>query len=80
MLLNLRFFGDGPEPEMAIPLNKSSRSKKLLAKTASIIGESSGVNISIAKLADQIIVREEADIDKIADRMVTKLKQVALNM
>lgn len=73
-------FGDGPEPEMAIPLNKSSRSKKLLAKTASILGESSGVNITIAKLADQIIVREESDIDKIADRIVTKLKQVALNM
>ena len=30
-------------------------------------------SISIAKLAEQIIVREEADIDRITDGIVTKL-------
>lgn len=38
------------------------------------------VNISIPKLADQIIVRDKADIDKIADKIATNLKNTALNM
>lgn len=33
-----------------------------------------GGSISIAKLADQIVVREEADIDRIADRMARRLR------
>lgn len=37
-------------------------------------------NISIEKLADQIIVREEADIDKIATALVSKLNEHAFNM
>ena len=37
-------------------------------------------NITIAKLADQIVVREEADIDRIADRLVNKLTSAAFNM
>lgn len=37
-------------------------------------------SISIAKLADQIIVREESDIDKIADALVRKIEQAGLNM
>ena len=35
--------------------------------------------VTIAKLADQIIVREEADIDKIANKLAEKLEKVALN-
>lgn len=38
------------------------------------------VNINIPKLADQIIVRDKADIDEIADKIATKLKNTALNM
>lgn len=38
------------------------------------------ITISIAKLADQIIVREEADIDRIADAIVTKAQETAANM
>lgn len=34
-----------------------------------------GTNITIAKLADQIIVREDADIDRIAEAIVRKLKK-----
>jgi phage-related protein len=37
-------------------------------------------NISIAKLADQIIVREEADIDKIAQKLADKLEKVSQNL
>lgn len=40
---------------------------------------STGKNISIAKLADTIVVREEADIDKIATALVLKLHSVAIN-
>src|SRR5690606_14407242 len=37
-------------------------------------------SINIAKLADQIVVREESDIDKIADAIVRKIEKASLNM
>ena len=37
-------------------------------------------NVTIAKLADQIIVREDADIDRIADALLKKLQKAAMNM
>ncbi|MFE4202144.1 hypothetical protein [Aneurinibacillus aneurinilyticus] len=37
-------------------------------------------NITIAKLADQIIVREEADIDRIGAAIVRKLEEAGANM
>lgn len=37
-------------------------------------------NVTIAKLADQIIVREEADIDKIATKLADKLEKVSQNL
>ncbi len=39
-----------------------------------------GIVISIPKLADQIIIREDADIDKLVDKMMNKLEKVALNI
>lgn len=36
--------------------------------------------VSIAKLADQIVVREEADIDKLASAFIRKLEQTSFNM
>ena len=39
-----------------------------------------GGNITIAKIADSIVVREEADIDKIATAIVNKLKGVEPNL
>lgn len=36
--------------------------------------------ITIAKLADQIIVREEADIDRIAQKLADKLEKVSQNL
>jgi TP901 family phage tail tape measure protein len=40
-------------------------------------GEGKVVNIRVAKLADTIVVREDADIDKIADRLAERLEEVA---
>lgn len=42
--------------------------------------KSIGSSITIAKLADTIVVREEADIDKIAAALARKLNDVAFNM
>lgn len=39
-----------------------------------------GGGINIAKLADTLVVREDADIDKIADALVRKLKKTSFNM
>ncbi len=38
------------------------------------------VKVAIAKLADEIIVREDADIDEIADRVAKKVLEVVVNM
>lgn len=38
------------------------------------------VEITIAKIADEIIVREEADIDRIIDKLAEKLEEIAPNM
>lgn len=38
-----------------------------------------GGGITIAKLADQIVVREDADIDRIGDAIVRKLRQASSN-
>lgn len=38
------------------------------------------VTIKVAKLADQIVVREKADIEEIAQQMANKLRDTALNM
>ncbi|OOM80941.1 hypothetical protein CLOBL_05400 [Clostridium sp. BL-8] len=39
-----------------------------------------GLAITIAKLADSIVIREEGDIDKIATALANKLTQTALGM
>lgn len=59
--------------------------KVTLPKGAQVQDHQSSVNsngrgISIAKLADMIVVREEADIDKIANALVLKLNETAANM
>lgn len=38
------------------------------------------VTVAIAKLADEIIVREDADIDEIADKVAKKVVEVVVNM
>lgn len=38
-----------------------------------------GMSITIPKLADQIVVRENADVDRIMEKLVFKLKQFSIN-
>lgn len=38
----------------------------------------SGGNISIAKLADTIVIREEADIEKVTSKLVSSIKMAQL--
>lgn len=50
-------------------------------KTNSIVQQvKEAVHITVAKLADTIIVREEADIDKIGSAVADKIVKVVLNM
>ncbi|MDQ7096939.1 hypothetical protein REC12_25415 [Desulfosporosinus sp. PR] len=48
--------------------------------SSSVSGKSNEKSISIAKLADTIIVREDADIDRIANALLLKIDETALNM
>lgn len=76
-------FGEGDYPEMAIPLKKdNSRSQYLLKQAEALVNgdKKSGITIIIPKLADQIIVREDADIDKIATALVKKLTIAEMNI
>ena len=41
---------------------------------------SAGQSISIPKLADTIVVREDADINRIADTLLKKIKAASGNM
>lgn len=62
---------------------KLSMLDRRLAKMEAGKGKNDGkkeVNITIPKLADQIIVKDKADIDEIADKIATNLKNTALNM
>ncbi len=79
-------FGEGQYAEAAIPLKKnSSRSQQLLDIADNYInGDKASlgktIKITIAKLADQIIVREDADIDKIATALAKKLTIAEMNI
>lgn len=53
--------------------------KSLQMARAEGAAQASGANINIAKLADSIIVREDADIDRIATALVDKLQRIAEN-
>ncbi len=52
--------------------------KRTVAGASEKLGRA--VTITLAKLADTIIVREEADIDKIGEKVAKEIKKVALNM
>lgn len=59
---------------IAIPENANSQKSAAASKLAR------AVTLTIAKLADTIIVREEADIEKITNSVAKKVIEVALNM
>lgn len=67
--------------KQGVDINNIDKGGPSRARTASqSTGTSKGNSINIAKLADQIIVREEADIDKIATLFVKKLESAHFNM
>lgn len=53
---------------------------QIIPHDASLNTQTEGRNINIAKLADSIIVREEADIDRITDQLVRKMLKAEDNM
>lgn len=63
---------DLPKGSRVYPHDKSIQMARTEAKKM--------IQITIAKLADQIIVREDADIEKLADRLAKKLEDTAANM
>lgn len=60
---------DLPRGSRVYPHDESIR----MARREGMSGER--INITVAKLADQIVVREDADIDRIAEAIVQKLKK-----
>lgn len=67
---------DLPQGSRVYPHDKSVQ--KAYADGAKASG--GNVNITIPKLADQITVRSEADIDKIAQKLADKLEKVSHNL
>lgn len=63
---------DLPQGSRVYPHDESVRMARAESKK--------NIAITIAKLADQIIVREDADIDRIAEALVRKLEQTEYNM
>ena len=69
---------DLPNGSRVIPHSKSMQEEYNRGKAAG--GKSGGsTQINIPKLADQIIVREDADIDKIVTALAQKLESYAMN-
>lgn len=66
-----------PTGAQIIPHSQSLKQEYERGKAESNNG--GGLSINIGSLADTLIVREEADVDKIARALVFKLKQSAMN-
>jgi len=56
-------------------VHTASETKQILGGSNSSNAAQKNLTVNMAKMADQIIVREEADIDKIATAFVTKLQK-----
>lgn len=64
-----------------LELLKSRQAGKVEAVQGASGGQkASGMQVIIQKIAEQIIVRDDEDIDEIADRVAKKVLQVVLNM
>ena len=62
------------EREIGVPEIFSQKNRLTKEKLANAI------TVTIAKIADTIMIREDADIDKIADAVAKKIVEVAVNM
>ena len=63
---------DLPSGSRVYPHDKSVQMARQEAKK--------NISVTIAKLADSIVIREESDIDKIAEAIVRKIEQTSYNM
>lgn len=61
-------------------LAEADRRVASLEKTAADKKGKGDITITIPKLAEQIIVKDTKDIDKIAEEIATKLRDTAINM
>lgn len=83
---NMRFVTDATKnvatgiKENVMPSKQQSSSIITNTTTTNNSKKDTGINIIIPKLADQIVIREESDIDKIATAFVKKLKGTSFNM
>lgn len=68
-----------PIKNMSLGIRSTSNDGSSNALKANTITKGS-IAITIAKLADQIIIREDADIDKIANAFLLKLNSTVINM
>lgn len=73
------------DESVSIAKNTSNAQLSLLGNRLSKLesgnkGGKGDITITIPKLADQIIVKDKGDIDEIAERIATNLKNTALNM
>lgn len=70
---------DLPSGTRVMPHDKSVKEAREMGKKEGAVNNRTNNSININKLADSIVVREEADIDKIISGLVEKLQVHAIN-
>ena len=70
---------DLPSGTRVIPHDKSVKEAREMGRKEGAVNNRTNNSININKLADSIVVREEADIDKIISGLVEKLQVHAIN-
>lgn len=70
---------DLPSGTRVMPHDKSVKEAREMGRKESAVNNRTNNSININKLADSIVVREEADIDKIISGLVEKLQVHAIN-
>lgn len=72
---------DLPQGTRVIPHDKSIKEARDLGRSEGQLLNSkrSGISIAVAKIADSIIIREEADLDKLMTKLTETLESYAIN-
>ena len=68
-----------PTGAQIVPHSESLKSEYKRGLSDGTAKQAGNTSITIAKIADSIVVREDADIDKIANALAFKLKQYSMN-
>lgn len=83
---NMRFVIDATKNvatgirENVMPKTEKITNNTIITNNNKTADNNKGVTILIPKLADQVVIREESDIDKVATAFVKKLKGTSFNM